>query len=211
MEEAGSELLVNYTFLGKSSHRTEFSYEYDVYPIWVKKLDTQYRNYFWNKYVSDTNTIEDIPLMPSQQLLANAIKLVVIIDLGNYKIHGYDLDEHIPIPGETIRIANRTSNMPRMLQSITRMNRHRELSIVRKHCQAVSEFYKYSNSTRENLRKLCSKTLGKQINRFVKIAHNSLNIFRQQLLRNELKRPYSPYMIENNPQIVEQREAHTQH
>ena len=101
--------------------------------------------------------------------------------------------------------------MPRMLQSITRMNHHRELSIVRKHCQAVSEFYKYSNSTRENLRKLCSKTLGKQINRFVKIAHNSLNIFRQQLLRNELKRPYSPYMIENKPQIVEQREVHTQH
>ena len=90
----------------------EFSYEYDVYPIWVKKLDTQYRNYFWNKIVPDTYTIEDIPLMPSQQLLANAIKLVIIIDLGNYEIHGYDLDEHLPIPGETIRLANGTSNMP---------------------------------------------------------------------------------------------------
>ena len=43
---AGSELLVNYTFLGKTIQGADFSYEYDVYPILVKKLDTQYRNYF---------------------------------------------------------------------------------------------------------------------------------------------------------------------
>ena len=111
---AGSELLVDYTFIGKSSHSTDFNYEYDIYPIWVKKLDTKYRNYFWNKHVPNTYTIEDIPLMPSQQLLSNAIKLVVIIDLGKYSFHGYDVDEHIPIPDETIRIANRTPNRPRM-------------------------------------------------------------------------------------------------
>ena len=99
---AGSELLDDYTFQGKTLQGAEFSYEYDVHPIWVKKLDTQYRNYFWNKIVPDTYTIEDIPLMPSQQLLANAIKLVIIIDLGNYENHGYDLDEHLPILGENV-------------------------------------------------------------------------------------------------------------
>ena len=63
---AGSQLLVDYSFSSKSGNREEFSYDYDVYPIWVKKLDTQYRIYFWNKEVPDTYTIEDIPLMLSQ-------------------------------------------------------------------------------------------------------------------------------------------------
>ena len=71
-----------------------------MYPIWVKKVDTQYRIFFWNKEVPDTYTIEDIPLMPSQQLLANAIKLVVIIDLGNYTIHGYDIEEYVYPPSK---------------------------------------------------------------------------------------------------------------
>ena len=195
---AGSELLVDYTFIRKSSHKTEFSY------------DTQYRNYFWNKHVPDTYTIEDIPLMPSQQLLSNAIKLVVIIDLGKYSFHGYDVDEHIPIPDETIRIENRTSNMPRMQQSISRMNHHKDLSIVRKHWQAVSEFYRHTNCSRENLKKLCTKALGRQIDKFIKIALASLNIFRHELLRNEMKWPYGPYMIENNPQSIECREVQTQ-
>ena len=134
----------------------------------------------------------------------------MIIDLGNYEICGYDIDEHIPIPNETIRIANRTSKMPRMQQSITRMNPHRDLSIVRKHWQKVSEFYKHTNCTRENLKKLCSKALGRQINRFIKIAPTSLNIFRHELLRNAMKRPYGPYMIENNPQNIEYREVQNQ-
>ena len=195
---AGSELLVDYTLRGKTPQNAEFSYEYDSYPIWVKKLDTQYRNYFWNKKVPDTYTIEDIPLMPSQQLLSNAIKLVIIIDLGNYQEHGYELDEHLPLPDETIRIANRTSNLPRMVRSITRMDHHRDLSIVRKHYQAVSEFYKYLNMPRDKVRKLNNKSLGKQVNRFLKVAPNTLNLFRTQLLRNELKKPYGPYVLERD-------------
>ena len=63
---AGTELLVDYSFSGTTGGKEKFSYKYDVYPTWVKKLDTQYRNFFWNKEVPNTSTIEDIPLMPSQ-------------------------------------------------------------------------------------------------------------------------------------------------
>ena len=148
--------------------------------------------------------------MPSQQLLSNAIKLVVIIDLGNYSIHRYDVDKHIPIPDETIRITNRTSNMPRMQQSISRMNHHMDLSIVRKHWQALSVLYKRKNCSKENLKKLCTKALSRQINRFFKIAPTSMNIFRQKLLRNVMKQLYGSYMIENNIQSMECREIQTQ-
>ena len=132
------------------------------------------------------------------------------MDLGNYESHGYELDEHLPIPGETIRLANRTSNLPRMVQSITRMCHHRELSIVRKHYQAVSEFYKYTNTWRNNWKKLCSKSLGKQVNRFLKIAPNSLNMFRQQLLRNELKNPFGPYLLEKSTGLAKPGDICTQ-
>ena len=207
---AGSELLVDYTLKGKTPHSNEFSYDYDTYPLWVKKLDTQYRNYFWNKKVPDTYTIEDIPLMPSQQLLSNAIKLVIKIDLGNYQQHGFELDEHLPLPDETVRVANRTSNLPRMVQSITRMSHDRDLSIVRKHYQAVSEFYKYMNMSREKLAKLNSKSLGKQVERFLKVSPNNLNLFRNQLLKNELQKPFGPYVLEKITGIVNHVELYTQ-
>ena len=207
---AGSELLVDYTLKGKTPHSIEFSYDYDTYPLWVKKLDTQYRNYFWNKKVPDTYTIEDIPLMPSQQLLSNAIKLVIKIDLGNYQQHGFELDEHLPLPDETVRVANRTSNLPRMVQSITRMSHDRDLSIVRKHYQAVSEFYKYMNMSREKLTKLNIKSLGKQVERFLKVSPNNLNLFRNQLLKNELQKPFGPYVLEKITGIVNHVELYTQ-
>ena len=62
----------------------------------------------------------------------------------------------------------------------------------------------------KNLKKLCSKSLGKQVNRFLKIAPNSLNIFRQQLLRNELKRPYGPYLLEKSTRVEKHNEICTQ-
>ena len=74
----------------------------------------------------------------------------------------------------------------------------------------MSEFYKYANTTRNNLKKLCSKSLGKQVNRFLKIAPNSLNMFRQQLLRNELKRPYGPYLLEKTAGLANRGDILTQ-
>ena len=108
----------------------------------------------------------------------------MIIDLGNYAIHGYDIEENIPLPKENISVVNRTIHKPRMQQSITRMHHHRDLSIVRKHWQVVSEVYNYINCDRESLKKMTNKSLGRQINKFVKLAPSRLNEIRYELLKN---------------------------
>ena len=55
-----------------------------------------------------------------------------------------------------------------------------------------------------------NKLLGRQINKFVKIAPNRLNEIRYELLNNNIKRHYGPYMFKNNLQAIECREVHTQ-
>ena len=64
--------------------------------------------------------------------------------------------------------------------------------------------------SRETITKLNSKSLGKQVDRFLKVSPNNLNLFRNQLLKNELQKPFGPYVLEKITGIVNHVELYTQ-